>query len=86
MFPLNASIKSTGCGTIIHNDKRGEDMKHEKIREYRMRKGWSQTKLAQELKIDRSYINQIENGKVTPSIALLERIANILDCNLKDFF
>lgn len=61
-------------------------MKHENIKKYRMMKGLSQTELAKELESDRSYINQIENGKVTPSLALLERIAAALGRNLKDFF
>jgi putative transcriptional regulator len=60
-------------------------MKLDKIREYRMKKCLSQTELANLLGIDRSYLSQIENGK-QPSLKLLERIAETLGRNLKDFF
>jgi transcriptional regulator with XRE-family HTH domain len=60
-------------------------MKTEKIKEYRMKKCLSQTELAKILDIDRSYLSQIENGK-QPSLKLLERIADALGRNLKDFF
>lgn len=61
-------------------------MNSEKFKKYRMSKGYSQTDLAKLLNIDRTYINQIERGKKTPSLALLERIADVLGKNLKDFF
>jgi transcriptional regulator with XRE-family HTH domain len=61
-------------------------LNHEKFKRHRMAKGLSQTELAKLLNIDRSYINQIERGKKTPSMGLLERIADALGKNLKDFF
>jgi transcriptional regulator with XRE-family HTH domain len=51
-----------------------------------MSKGLSQTELAKILNVDRTYINQIERGKKVPSLNLLERIAEVLGKNLKDFF
>lgn len=61
-------------------------MNHDKIKKYRMMKGLSQTELAKKCNMDRSYLNQIEQGKKIPSLALLERIAEILEKSLKDFF
>lgn len=61
-------------------------MKYEKLRKYRMAKGYNQTEFAEILGIDRSYYNRIEHGKITPSMALLEKIAAELGKSLKDFF
>lgn len=60
-------------------------MKPEKVREFRMKAGLTQTELAKQLEIDRTYLSQIENGKM-PSLPMLERIAEALGRNLKDFF
>lgn len=61
-------------------------MKHEKLKRYRMAKGYTQVEFAAILDIDRTYYNQIERGRVTPSMALLEKIAVSLGKSLKDFF
>lgn len=61
-------------------------MNNEKFKRHRLSKGLSQTELAKILNVDRTYINQIERGKKTPSLSLLERIAEVLGRNLKDFF
>lgn len=61
-------------------------MKHDKLRKFRMAKGYTQTEFAKKVGIDRTYYNQIERGKVIPSIAILERIAAELGKSLKDFF
>ncbi len=61
-------------------------MDKDKVRIKRVLKGLSQEDLAKLANVDRSYISQIESGKKTPSISVLERIAGALNCNLKDFF
>lgn len=61
-------------------------MNNNKLKMLRITKGLSQSELAKKAKVDRSYISQIETGKVSPSLAVLERIAKALGCNLKDFF
>lgn len=61
-------------------------MKHEKLKKFRMATGMNQTQFAKSIEIDRSYYSQIENGTATPSLALLERIAEAVGKNLKDFF
>lgn len=57
-----------------------------KIAQLRKEKNITQTKLAEMLEIDRTHLSKVENGKNRPSTALLERIANILECSIKDFF
>lgn len=86
VIPHFVRIQLTRCGIIIHIRKWVINLKHEKLKKFRMMKEYNQTELAKKLGIDRSYYNQIENGKVTPSMALLERIAEELGRNLKDFF
>ncbi|WP_108669515.1 helix-turn-helix domain-containing protein [Peribacillus acanthi] len=61
-------------------------MDAQKLKIIRIKKGISQKRLAELVDADYSYINMIENGRKVPSLALLERIANALDCSLKDFF
>ena len=71
---------------IFNKWKGGENMNKEKIRLQRVLKKMSQEELAKESGVDRSYISQIESGKKTPSLSVLERIADALGCSLKDFF
>lgn len=54
----------------------------ENIRKTRKAKGLTQRDLADQIKSDASYINRLETGRVNPSIAVLERIANRLECSL----
>lgn len=61
-------------------------MNKDKVRLQRVLKNMSQEELAKKANVDRSYISQIESGKKTPSLSVLERIADALECSLKDFF
>lgn len=61
-------------------------MRGDKLKKIRRLKGYTQKSLAEALGMDRTYINSIENGHKTPSLALLERIAGELGCSIKDFF
>jgi transcriptional regulator with XRE-family HTH domain len=61
-------------------------MNGEKLKELRTLKGYTQEQLADILGLNRHYIIAIEKGRRTPSLATLERIANALNCSLKDFF
>jgi XRE family transcriptional regulator, master regulator for biofilm formation len=62
------------------------DLVGKKIREMREKKGLSQRGLAKALNMNHAYLSRIENGKVDPSIELLVKIAEILECNVADFF
>ena len=54
----------------------------ENIRTVRKQKGWSQRELAERIESDASYINRMETGKLNPSIAALERVADALECSI----
>lgn len=44
----------------------------------------SQEKLALQAGVDRTYVSQLERGIANPSISILCRIAEILQCNMQD--
>lgn len=54
----------------------------ENIRKTRKEKELSQKALAERIKSDSSYINRIETGKINPTIAAVERIAQALECTI----
>jgi transcriptional regulator with XRE-family HTH domain len=57
-----------------------------KVEVQRVMKDLSQQELAVKAKVSRTYISQIESGKVNPSISILARIADALGCSIKEFF
>lgn len=58
-----------------------------KIKEIRLSKGLSISKLAEIIGISKGYLSDIEKGaKTNPSTELLERIANALDVTVSDLF
>lgn len=56
------------------------------IKRLRERAGLSVRAFADRLNFSASFISQLENGQVSPSIASLEKIAAQLNITLKDFF
>ncbi len=54
----------------------------ENIRAARKAKGWSQQVLAEKLDSTASYVTRIETGKINPSISVMEKIADFLECSL----
>lgn len=61
-------------------------MNTHQLRALRNKKGYTQTKFAEILSIDRTYYNMIENNKKEPSLKLLTRIAKELNVSIKKFF
>jgi transcriptional regulator with XRE-family HTH domain len=57
-----------------------------KIRAIRLAKGLNMRELADKVSCSTSFISQIENGKVSPSISMLKKIATELDVRVVDFF
>lgn len=55
-----------------------------RMRELRMKKGWSQETLANYAEIDRTYIPGIENGKRNVSIIIIEKIASVFDLSIAE--
>jgi putative transcriptional regulator len=61
-------------------------MKHEKLYERRIQKGYTDQQLADSLKISKSYYCQIENGKRTLSYELAYKISKILKSKPDELF
>lgn len=57
-----------------------------RIKELRNKLGISQEELGDLANLDRTYITSVECGKRNISIVNIEKLANALDVNLKDFF
>ena len=57
-----------------------------RIRKLREEKGFSQEKLAEVCGLHRTYISTVELGKRNISLVNIEKIANALSCQIKDFF
>jgi len=57
-----------------------------RIKELRNKLGISQEELADIAELDRTYITSVECGKRNISIVNVEKLANALKVNLKEFF
>ena len=55
----------------------------EKIRKYRLKRGWTQEQLALEANLHRAYIGQIERGEKNIGVKNLGKIANTLGVSIK---
>lgn len=63
-----------------------QELVGQQVRRLRRRAGISLRSLAAQSGFSPSFISQLENGKVSPSIASMGRIAGILGVGLADFF
>ncbi len=59
-------------------------MTGEIIRQRRKARTWSQEKLAREVGISQNYISDIEKGKRTGTVDILQAIADVLDLTLDE--
>jgi len=57
-----------------------------RIKELRRAKGLSQSQLSERVDIDPKHLSRIEVGSGFPSLDTLEKIAEVLDVELKEFF
>lgn len=48
------------------------------VRQLRLRRGWSQERLAQELGWDKSRVSKVENGKLELTLAAIEKLGPAL--------
>lgn len=73
---------------IIHNDNYYYDVVRINIRKYRLEKGYTQQKLAEEAEMALDYLAEIESLKCEKSfsIAILGRIADVLEVSICSFF
>jgi transcriptional regulator with XRE-family HTH domain len=56
------------------------------IRKLRVKRKLSQENLAVDAQIDRTYVSRLERGMENPTVAVLERLAEALECKIGDFF
>jgi transcriptional regulator with XRE-family HTH domain len=54
-----------------------------KVKNLRIKRGWSQEKLALTANIDRTYIPSIEKGERNVSITVIEKIANAFQIEIE---
>lgn len=59
-------------------------LNHEKLRQARKRKGLSQAKLAELVGVSQGLIWKIEHGITTPGVAVLTRMAQVLELSLDE--
>lgn len=52
---------------------------HNRVRDLRTARAWSQAELGERLAVSRQAINAIENGKHDPSLSLAFRIARLFE-------
>jgi transcriptional regulator with XRE-family HTH domain len=57
-----------------------------RIKEFRTNLKLTQEALAFKAEIDKTYINEVENGKRNVSVVNLEKIISALDVTIRDFF
>ena len=56
------------------------------VRRLRVKQQLSQEKLAADARIAKNYVSLLELGKLNPSIAVLQRVATALGCDIRDLF
>ncbi len=57
-----------------------------RIKEFRVRRGWTQEQLAIEVRVSRETIIYLEKGKYNPSLKLAFRIAKALMSSIDELF
>lgn len=72
----------------VKSDMHYYDIVRKNIKKYRKEKGYTQQKLADEADMSIDYLAEIESDKrrKTFSLAILGRIADVLEIDIKDFF
>jgi transcriptional regulator with XRE-family HTH domain len=54
----------------------------ERVKELRKEQGWSQGELAERVGTDARQISRYENGRITPSLDVVARLAEVLDVSI----
>lgn len=58
----------------------------ERLRKYRLEKGFSQESFAEKTQLDRTYISGLERGKRNPSFLIIRRISKVLEIPEQQLF
>ncbi|MEE1289609.1 MAG: helix-turn-helix transcriptional regulator [Spirochaetota bacterium] len=57
-----------------------------RLRNYRIKKGFSQESFAEKTQLDRTYISGLERGKRNPSFLIIRRISKVLEISEQQLF
>jgi len=57
-----------------------------KVQKLRIKSGYTQEELAEKIGISRAYMGFIEQGRYSPSLEVLEKLARALKVKLSDLF
>jgi putative molybdopterin biosynthesis protein len=57
-----------------------------RVKEFRLKKGWSQDELAASLEVRRQAVYDIESGRYLPNTAIALRAARVFGCRVEDLF
>jgi transcriptional regulator with XRE-family HTH domain len=60
------------------------DMLGENIKKMRLSRGLKQTEVANSVFTSQNHISQIEAGRVNPSVELLQKISEVLQCSVSE--
>ncbi len=58
----------------------------QKIKDIRLKLGWTQEELAFKVGVDRSYMGFVERGEKNPTLSTMMKIARALKISVKDLF
>lgn len=58
----------------------------ERLRKFRIEKGFSQESFAEKTQLDRTYISGLERGKRNPSFLIIRRMAKVLEISEQQLF
>lgn len=86
---LNARFKLVVVAPVAINNSSMATNKEKlgnKIQKLRKQLGYSQEALAEKINISRTHMGHIEQGRKSPSIKVLERLAKSLRVQVKDIF
>ncbi len=50
----------------------------------RRTKGWTQAQLAEQMGIEKETVSRLETGHISPTLARLEQMAKLLECEISD--
>lgn len=59
---------------------------HNRVKELRMERGWTQQQLAEAVGVSRQSINSIERNRYVPSLLLALTFARVFACSTDDIF
>lgn len=59
---------------------------HNKLRDLRTQRNWTQADLARQLAVSRQTVNALERGKYLPSLPVAFRIAEVFDAKIEEVF